>query len=184
MLTSKITGKTIDTKSYISTLVVGDSGCDTIGFIIPKMYGTLDLSDATWKIKYVASNDKGDEAMLDFEEDGDNLIVSWTPSGWATYSEGQLKFQLEVTLTDGTIWHTKQAYVSVKPSLDVEEPGGYTLTILEQYLALYSESLAEAQGYAESAQQSALEAEEAKEAILNAFTVETIDGEDTVVYNY
>jgi hypothetical protein len=136
----QVTGKRILTDALQYPVVQGDF-IDTIAFLIPTIYQSVDLSAYTWQCKYVVASGAGDISTLSTEVVGSEVQATWAIPLEAVSEGGALRFQLIATLGD-RIWQSTSAVISVGPQL---HPSGeeFTVTVLETYLSEFNALLAQ-----------------------------------------
>ena len=169
-----VRGKEINTDNIRYLLVEGES-IDIIRFQITKEYEGIDLSTGTFYCVYQLPSGNGDMDVLEVSEsaDGSLLYLDWDVTGWPLSEEGNLMIQLSAYIGDQK-WKTKQAILIVEESLDPEDLGVFTPSVLDQYLTLFQGLETEAESHKNAAAQS--EASAANSATAALASEQAADG--------
>ena len=161
-------GKSFNESDFNKLIIGGQTGADTIRFVVPKVYGgELDLSSWTWSITYENKEGTGDTVILQAvpsSVESDLLYIDWVPSRTATQVSGKLECQVFAVMNSDNSqkrfacapfsvyvepWLNPDPIVQTLPTV-IEQ----ALELMEHYTANVDEALksgAEAKKYAENA---------------------------------
>lgn len=151
-----IVSKKIAVKDIRRLIIKGDS-IDTVQFKMLKNYDGIDLSAATFILKYeLPSGNIGSDACTQ-STDGQWLLVNWTPSSGSTSESGSLKIQLQATTAASKVWQTEESSINVQTGISSGDYS-FTDTLLDQYLALFQAEVTSAEAAQASASASEIAA--------------------------
>lgn len=124
-----VANKKIDTSPIKNLIVQGEINADVIPIVVPKTYGTLDLSTLAWVMRAVSEKNTLVEGACTATADGDNLNIGWTVSAPFTAVDGNIKLELcgasgtdtIIKLTGDDIYVKPKASGEYSPPTDVFE---------------------------------------------------------------
>jgi hypothetical protein len=157
----------------IKRMVIEEDSINTVRFIVPKTYDSVDLTGARWYISLIADGTIGDMIELTpVSYSTTQLYVDWFLTGAATAVSGDLEFAIRAEV-GAYVYQTYTQTITIDSKLDLTGTEEFTPSVLSAYRAEFealkeSAELAEtnaelAESHAELAEAGA---EEARDAIL------------------
>lgn len=152
MLTIDLELRTITIPPGIRNIgVESDEDVKRLYFRMPRMYGTYDLSEFSFRINYRNANQEGDIYLVeDKAVEGDNITFSWEIGRHAAKYKGNVQFIVCLKKADsaGAIqqeWNTTVATLPSLEGLEVEAAvPEETTDVIEQLLLMVEQRSAEA----------------------------------------
>ena len=90
----KIVGKKIITEPIKENFVQGEANVDTYSIVIPRIYGDIDLSLFSFKMRAKSSKDTIAEEVLKTVVNSDSITLFWKVTGEFTAVDGALSLEL------------------------------------------------------------------------------------------
>ncbi len=139
MIQVHIRDKTIAVDAVKRLVIGGQTGADTIRFVVQKTYREeIDLSGWTWYLQFRNKNGEGESVLLSKTFSGELIYLDWTPGVTATQVSGRMEIQLYATSGDSK-WVSAPATIYVEENLTPDAIIPTTPTVLDQYLELFEE---------------------------------------------
>lgn len=150
----RVSNKQLITAPIRDMLVQGESGADVFEIVLPRLYGALDLSGFSFKLRGAGEPNTLTEQLLTARPDGDALRLEWPVTADFTALEGTLSLELTAVSPDGSqVLKFPGGDIRVRPALTGEyaPPADLLQQSLTQMQALAAQAVAQASAQADRA---------------------------------